>query len=189
MEHFYMNIKGWFNFQDLYSEMVEKHGDGAHFVEIGTFMGKSASFMGVEIHNSGKKIRFDAIDHFMGSRDEIEGPHRIAKDGTLEERCRHNLAGLPDVNIICADSETASRMYANGSLDFVFIDAGHAYDEVKRDIELWIGKVKPGGVLAGHDYTTHPGVKQAVDELLPKAVKVSRTSWMAMNEQGGENDE
>ena len=59
MEHFYNNIKGWFNFDDLYSEMVAKHPSGSHFVEIGCWRGKSTAFMAVEIINSNKDIKFD----------------------------------------------------------------------------------------------------------------------------------
>jgi len=51
------------------------------------------------------------------------------------------------------------------SLDFVFIDAQHDYHSVKKDIELWAPKVKPGGLISGHDYDPKfPGVIQAVDE-------------------------
>jgi hypothetical protein len=37
-------------------------------------------------------------------------------------------------------------------LDFIYIDANHAYDFVKEDIECWYPKVKPGGWVMGHDY-------------------------------------
>ena len=48
-------------------------------------------------------------------------------------------------------SDMASR-FRDGSLDLVYIDGNHAYDWVKEDIELWWPKLRPGGVLAGHDY-------------------------------------
>ena len=35
--------------------------------------------------------------------------------------------------------------------DFIYIDGNHAYDYVKKDIELYFKKVKKGGILAGHD--------------------------------------
>ena len=38
-------------------------------------------------------------------------------------------------------------------LDFVFIDANHSYEACLEDIRLWFPKVKPNGVIAGHDYT------------------------------------
>ena len=50
--------------------------------------------------------------------------------------------------------------------DFVFIDADHAYESVKADIRAWWPRVKPGGLICGHDYhkPDYPGVTQAVDE-------------------------
>lgn len=65
-------------------------------------------------------------------------------------------------------SETAASKVADYSLDFVFIDAQHDYDSVKCDIALWGPKVRPGGLLTGHDYAPKfPGVIKAVDEIGP----------------------
>lgn len=49
-------------------------------------------------------------------------------------------------------SNQASKLFADDSLDFVYIDANHKYDAVKEDIELWWPKIKSGGMLSGHDY-------------------------------------
>jgi len=50
------------------------------------------------------------------------------------------------------------------SLDFVYIDANHAFDWVMEDIIHWSKKVKKGGVVSGHDYSPyHFEVKDAVD--------------------------
>ena len=54
--------------------------------------------------------------------------------------------------MVRATSEVASHMFEDGSLDFVYIDANHAYDYVVQDINLWYPKVRPGGVICGHDY-------------------------------------
>jgi len=50
--------------------------------------------------------------------------------------------------------------------DFIFIDADHSLEGVRADIRAYEVLVAPGGILAGHDYTTdnHPGVRLAVDE-------------------------
>lgn len=37
-------------------------------------------------------------------------------------------------------------------LDFIYIDGNHSYDYVKKDIELYYPKVRPGGVIGGHDF-------------------------------------
>ena len=53
--------------------------------------------------------------------------------------------------------------FKDESLDFVFIDADHTYEGCKRDILAWKSKVKPEGLLMGHD-AHFPGVIQAVTE-------------------------
>jgi hypothetical protein len=40
------------------------------------------------------------------------------------------------------------------SLDWVYIDAAHDFDSVRRDLEAAESRVKRGGFIAGHDYTT-----------------------------------
>lgn len=51
-------------------------------------------------------------------------------------------------------------LFEDESLDFVYIDANHAYDFVIEDIELWFPKVKKGGVVSGHDYILFGGSKE-----------------------------
>jgi hypothetical protein len=58
-------------------------------------------------------------------------------------------------------------------LDFAFIDADHSYPAVHADIKAWSPKVKPGGLLCGHDYANNDylfgdEVKRAVDEAVKK---------------------
>jgi hypothetical protein len=71
------------------------------------------------------------------------------------------------VEILRMDSLEAARRVADESLDFVFIDGDHSYEGCKRDIEVWVPKVKVGGWIGGHDYG-HPrkswGVTKAVDQ-------------------------
>jgi predicted O-methyltransferase YrrM len=72
-------------------------------------------------------------------------------------------------HIVRAMSSEAAPSFADGSLDFVYIDANHSYEGCRDDIALWWPKVKVGGILAGHDYVDGAfpegefGVKQAVD--------------------------
>jgi len=50
--------------------------------------------------------------------------------------------------------------------DFIYIDANHSYEFVKKDLKLFYPKVKKGGIFCGHDYNyiRHPGVTKAVNE-------------------------
>lgn len=65
-------------------------------------------------------------------------------------------------------SMNAVKRFKDESLDFVFIDASHAYEHVKEDIHEWSKKVRSGGIVAGHDYyvfnSGNDGVVKAVGE-------------------------
>ena len=167
MQHFYESIYGWFDFQGTYSSMVEKNSDGAHFVEVGTYLGRSISFLAVEIINSGKKIRLDAVDTWMGSPDE---PYQQAQDdvknGTLYENFLKNIEPVKDaINIVRNDSVEASKLYEDESLDFVIIDDDHSYENCLTSIKAWYPKVRKGGIIAGDDFgVPYLGVVQAVNE-------------------------
>lgn len=60
-------------------------------------------------------------------------------------------------------SEEVAKTLKDNSFNFVYIDNGHSYDEVRRDMNVWYPKLTVGGVLAGHDYAVND-VKMAVDE-------------------------
>lgn len=64
--------------------------------------------------------------------------------------------------VMKAYSLEAAMWVPDESLDFVFIDGDHSYASVMADIEAWTPKLKPGGVLCGHDYGVVSGVTQAV---------------------------
>lgn len=70
----------------------------------------------------------------------------------------------PRVRIIRAYSTAAAAELADASLDLVFLDADHSQLAVQADVLAWRPKVKPGGVIGGHDYGSErfPGVKSAV---------------------------
>lgn len=66
------------------------------------------------------------------------------------------------------NSETASKMFSDRSLDFVYIDGNHDYEYLQKDLELWLPKTK--FVLCGHNYDDdcHFDIKKAVDEFADK---------------------
>lgn len=66
---------------------------------------------------------------------------------------------------VLADSATLDWSTLSPPFDFVFIDGCHHYDYVKRDTENALRVLKPGGVLAWHDYGFIKDVSQLVDEI------------------------
>jgi hypothetical protein len=78
-------------------------------------------------------------------------------------------AGESRVKIIRDFSVAAASRFPDHFFDWVYIDANHAYEAVYADLRAWAPKVKPGGLLCGHDYiepelVAHPvGVVRAVN--------------------------
>jgi cephalosporin hydroxylase len=72
--------------------------------------------------------------------------------------------------IVRALSTDAAARHGDRSLDFVYLDADHSYEGVMKDLEAWRPKVRPGGMLCGHDYLDavieegNFGVKTAVNK-------------------------
>ncbi len=175
MEHFYKNIFGYFNFEDIYSEIVEKSNNGSHFVEIGSFFGCSTVYMAVEIINSGKYIKFDSIDNW-GFKWNLDG--NIVD---VYERYLENIKPVKNIiNVVKGKSVDMSKYYKDNSLDFVFIDADHTYTGVKDDVLNWYPKVKNDGIIAGHDYIKdYNGVIEAVNDFFGKENVIPRKwSWL-----------
>jgi hypothetical protein len=131
------------------------------------------------IRASGKRLRFVCIDHFRGSNDRVHQDLVKRCGGSYRHLFDQHLAaaGVADlVEVIEGDSADSASLFEPCSVDFVFIDAEHTRVAVRRDILAWENRVKPGGVLAGHDYDWTP-VREAVSELLPDAVATSVCSW------------
>ena len=57
-----------------------------------------------------------------------------------------------DCTIIRGFSMDVVKQFDDESLDFVFIDANHEFQNCANDIAAWSKKVKPGGIISGHDY-------------------------------------
>ena len=180
MEHFYHKLPGdehWFDYELVYASMVRHFRDGAHFVEVGSYKGRSSVYMAVEIINSGKDIKFDCVDHFKGSEEHYK---QDGKYETLElkqdpdylfKEFSRNIEPVKDrIKVHKMSSVDAAKLYQDRSLDFVFLDGGHTEADLLADIKAWRPKLKPGGILAGHDYsaTDYPDVQRVIDTVFPE---------------------
>jgi hypothetical protein len=102
------------------------------------------------------------VDRSNVSQDEFEEYYQQTRERLAPHGSRSTIWRMTSV-------EAAPRV-PDGSLDFVYIDARHDYDSVKEDLAYWCSKVRPGGILAGHDYVDGDFdqgefyVKSAVDE-------------------------
>lgn len=178
MEHFYQNIReGAFDFQEVYARAVRGAKDPAHFVEVGAWTGASAAFMAVEIINARKAIAFDVVD-LWEQVDPLAAdlPHAVTL-AEFENNVAPARAGIRHVHQMA--SVDAAKLYADRSLDFVFIDADHSYESIMADIAAWHRKVKGGGVIGGHDFVPYySGVIRAVREVFGHRPAIVGTSWV-----------
>lgn len=111
----------------------------------------------------------DGAAYKIDSGDYHAGLSQADQDGHFERAKVNTVFAGDRAKIIRKDSLAAADDVADGSLDFVFIDADHSYEGCKADIAAWMPKVKPGGLLSGHDYENPDfekfGVERAVQEL------------------------
>ena len=56
-----------------------------------------------------------------------------------------------DTELLRFPSDEAYKQFADNSLDFVYIDGDHSFDYVMLDLIYWSRKVRPGGIVSGHD--------------------------------------
>jgi len=176
VNHFYKDIQGWFKFSEPYHDAVREAQNGAIFVELGCWKGQSSTFMGVEIANSGKEIVFHCVDHWRGS---VDDAHQSDPElDRIYDIFQGNMAQINGIELHTHRISTvaASHLFGNGSVDFVWIDASHEYDDVVADIRAWWPKVKVGGVIGGDDLPMD-GVKRAVDDIFPHHEVGSERGW------------
>ena len=181
-------IDGWFQWRSAQEEAVDWFADGSCFVEVGTYLGRSLCSLGQIVERSGKTFTLIGVDTCRGSGPEgwrskdYHGAAVAQGGGTFAGALHKNIldCGYGDaISLIIADSVTASRLFANASLDWVHLDARHDYDSVKADIQAWLPKVRLGGWLSGDDYddVKWPEIVKAVTEMLPRAKAWSNQQW------------
>lgn len=178
----YSEIHGYCDFHKFYEKIFDQLPDRAVVAEVGVWLGHSVAFMASLSKESGKAITIYACDTFEGSLE-----HKKLGVGNFQKTFEKNMidCGVSDlVKVIPSESVVAARGLKDGSLDFVFLDGSHDYHNVTADIRAWRSKVKPSGILAGHDYCeSWPGVIRAVNEQFKfkKKINVERNVWWVEN--------
>lgn len=134
--------------------------DYKRMIEIGAYMGESTFLFGC----SGIFKEINTIEPHKG-KEEFNDMFEYTWDDVkleFEKNTRHfnNIIHHKDF------SYNISNQFQDNQYDFVYIDADHTYESVKKDLELYLPKVKNGGIIGGHDYTDNwVEVRQAVDEV------------------------
>lgn len=117
-----------------------------HVAEIGVESGRFSKVL--LMNNPGSKLyAIDSWKAYRAYRDHVRQP----KIDQMLVDARERLKGLR-VQFIQAFSVDAAKNFKDGTLDAVFIDANHRYEFVVADLAAWVPKVRPGGIVSGHDW-------------------------------------
>ena len=158
-------LSGWFTEveAEVYRSLVSSIRSGI-VVEVGVWKGRSLSAI-LDICRANRN-RLYAVDTWKP--DLRDAGYQEAAVHDIEAIFVRNLSLLghrETVEIIRENSARACDRFPDRSVDLVFLDADHSYESVRNDLLAWFPKVAQNGILCGHDYTTRPGVRRAVDEM------------------------
>jgi len=94
------------------------------------------------------------------------------------EREYHGLIDLKQITELVGDSREFDFSPYYSACDFIWIDGGHSYEVVESDTRNALKMIRPGGVIAWHDYgePLYPGVAQCLDHLSFEMFHVLGTS-------------
>ena len=188
MQHFWNTIIGHFDATDIMDFLIQNVPQDGKIAEIGVWRGRSSAYLGVEAINSGKNISIDCIDLWFTPNDGYISPEDFIEknpdsnvlapaDDSMYIKFIQNMKDLRNIRPIRMCSWEAPAIYDDNSLDAVYIDGDHIYESVRKDIHAWYDKVKPGGILSGHDIFNCTSVPQAVNEAFGDSYKTMGSSW------------
>jgi hypothetical protein len=77
--------------------------------------------------------------------------YHLGKRKEVEEKFAQEIK-KGEVNIHIGYSTEVVEKFDKDTFDWIYIDTNHSYATTKQELELWSSKVKPDGIIAGHDY-------------------------------------
>jgi predicted O-methyltransferase YrrM len=157
-----LDLQGWGSTHPVFEHVLNTIKPRL-IVEVGTWKGGSAIHMAKLSKQLGLEAEIVCIDTFLGSPEHWTNPEfrpglRLRHgQPRLYDQFLSNVIheGVQDVITPFPISSTAAAfvlMRAPVRPDLVYVDAGHEYEDVRRDIELYWELLRPGGVLIGDDF-------------------------------------
>lgn len=132
---------------------------GGLAVEIGSFKGKSSSFLAAGLPSC---ARLACIDTWRNDAMPYDAP-----SDTWAEFLENTKLYQNSIEAHRGTSLEIASSWSN-SIDLLFIDGDHSYDGCSTDIKAWVRFVRRGGWVAFHD-SSEEGVTRAIAELFPLA--------------------
>jgi predicted O-methyltransferase YrrM len=170
-------IEGWMTPPELafLQALVLTLPFGSTVVELGSWKGRSTVAICEAL--ASREARAVAVDTFSG-----DNLRAGAFDQSMLDVFRANTASFDFLETVVGDSAESAGRFPDASVDLVFVDADHSYDAVRRDIRAWAPKLRPGGLLSGHDWGWI-GVSVAVREAFGR-VGLFESIWYTRKRPG-----
>jgi len=182
------DLQGWASTSPCFEESI-KELQPKLIVEVGTWKGASAVHMARICKKYYTDFEIVCIDTFLGS---VE--HWTSVDPNLPASRYRN--GRPNIydqylsNVVITKMQDHITPFPidsiNGGLtleklgvqaDLVYIDAGHEYQSVRMDLDLYKNIVRSGGHMLGDDWF-HPPIKKAVADSLGEVITKSHDKFL-----------
>lgn len=145
-------------------------------IELGSWVGLSAVMLAEQC-----KAEVTCVDSFKSSPG--DPLHAVAQNfgvDIIRNTFKKNAGKRykKTIKLVEADTQAAVKQFQDGAYDFVWVDADHRHKQAKADMEAYLPKLKPGGVMAGHDFKDERwGVEKAVREVFGHDFEVRDGVW------------
>lgn len=162
------------NFISGLKTFISKIPKDCVIAELGSFAGEST-----ELFAQHCKIVY-SVDLWGDSC--VWGVTTGEKSQDIEKRFDLLLPKYPNIVKLKGRTDTEHEKFRDEELDGAYVDACHTYEAVRKDLEVWLPKIKYNGFIGGHDFNKKefPGVVQAVTEIFGDQIEVFEdTSWLA----------
>jgi predicted O-methyltransferase YrrM len=143
-------------------------------IEIGSYIGESTLMF------SDRFKSVLSIDPFIDNYDPDDLVNHYSSFDKVYQQFINNTKDNKNIHNIRMTSNDAYKELSGKLFDFIYIDGNHQYEFVKQDILNYKNLIKPGGFIAGHDYSDNwLGVIDAINETLGDVDKIFvDTSWI-----------
>ena len=110
-----------------------------HAVEVGSLLGASTRIIARHFTN------VTSVDAYAAGYDPEDLNAGAVRLAIARDAFALRFFDEPGVAQLRMRSRDACALFANETLDLVYIDAGHNYEAVRRDLECWLPKLRAGG--------------------------------------------
>lgn len=156
------------NVKDLYRLITKYLTTDCIMAEIGCFAGVSSELFAIHVKH------IHCIDLFA--------PYGEISDQAIydaESVFDQLLIKYNNISKLKMSSEKANATFNDSSLDFVYIDGAHDYNNAFKDIQIWLPKIKPNKYIGGHDFNNKDVHKAIIDSKLNIIETFQEHSWIA----------